>query len=313
VESLELGEGRQGEVSVTVADVPGEGVMSFQGGLSFDPEVIEIIRVEFPDNFPVKAFEVEGAEVRFAATAKRGEGAPLKEGELFRLIVRAVGPPESSTTLEPVFQIFHDIDFNPIAHQVIPGTITITPAVNEPPTADFDYRPTVPSTRDTIRFIDRSSDPDGRITQWLWDFGDGITAETQTASHKYAQGGTYTVTLTVTDDRGASDTISKRIFVFQAPPLGEAAALNFPNPARTYTTFLYFLPEGSQAATLLIFDLVGRLVLERRLDVAGRELRWDLRDDRGSDLPNGPYFYLVRAVTQRGVVRSRVEVLVIQR
>lgn len=58
---------------------------------------------------------------------------------------------------------------------------------------------------------------------------------------------------------------------------------------------------------------MGRSVLERELDVARRQFRWDLRDDRGADLPNGPYFYLVRALTPRGVVRSAVEVLVIQR
>jgi PKD repeat protein len=45
-----------------------------------------------------------------------------------------------------------------------------------------------------------STDPDGAITGYLWDFGDGTTAEEPTTSHTYAAAGTYTVTLTVTDD-----------------------------------------------------------------------------------------------------------------
>jgi chitodextrinase len=48
-----------------------------------------------------------------------------------------------------------------------------------------------------------SSDPDGRLTGFVWSFGDGATASGVTASHAWAEAGTYLVTLTVTDDRGA--------------------------------------------------------------------------------------------------------------
>ena len=47
-----------------------------------------------------------------------------------------------------------------------------------------------------------SSDPDGWLTDWSWDFGDGNTAAGESATHAYAAGGTYSVTLTVTDNRG---------------------------------------------------------------------------------------------------------------
>src|SRR5437763_1321715 len=47
------------------------------------------------------------------------------------------------------------------------------------------------------------SDPDGTITSYRWDFGDGASASGATASHAYATAGTYTAKLTVTDDRGA--------------------------------------------------------------------------------------------------------------
>lgn len=47
-----------------------------------------------------------------------------------------------------------------------------------------------------------SSDPDGSIVKYLWEFGDGATATGSTATHTYTKAGTYLVTLAVQDDRG---------------------------------------------------------------------------------------------------------------
>ena len=80
---------------------------------------------------------------------------------------------------------------------------------NQPPTADFSY--TVDNL--TVTFTDLSSDPDGTIVSWLWDFGDGNTSTEQNPTHTYAAYGKYNVTLTVTDSDGATDTITKQITV----------------------------------------------------------------------------------------------------
>jgi hypothetical protein len=48
-----------------------------------------------------------------------------------------------------------------------------------------------------------SSDPDGVITVWEWDFGDGTTSADQMPAHTYNMAGTYTVTLVVTDNQGS--------------------------------------------------------------------------------------------------------------
>ncbi|QEE62511.1 PKD domain-containing protein [Salinibacterium sp. dk2585] len=70
-----------------------------------------------------------------------------------------------------------------------------------------------------------SSDSDGTIAGYVWDFGDGNTATGVTASHSYAEAGSYTVTLTVTDNGGASNSTSKTVEATEPPepPVGIAA------------------------------------------------------------------------------------------
>jgi PKD repeat protein len=58
-----------------------------------------------------------------------------------------------------------------------------------------------------------STDPDGTIESYAWKFGDGSTGAGATPRHTYAEGGTYTVTLTVTDNSGATDSVQKTVTV----------------------------------------------------------------------------------------------------
>jgi PKD repeat protein len=52
----------------------------------------------------------------------------------------------------------------------------------------------------------KSYDPDGNITKWFWVFGDNTNGTGKTIRHPYPKAGTYTVTLTVTDNKGATNT-----------------------------------------------------------------------------------------------------------
>ena len=60
---------------------------------------------------------------------------------------------------------------------------------------------------------------DGTIVSWAWDFGDGNTSTAQHPSHSYAVPGTYTVSLTVTDDLGATGSTSQTVDAVRPPPL----------------------------------------------------------------------------------------------
>jgi len=90
--------------------------------------------------------------------------------------------------------------------------------LNVKPTADFNYVPATPTDIQNVNFSDKSHDLDGIITSWFWDFGDGITTNQKNPLHKYNDDGTYTITLTVTDDDGAGDIKQKQITVLNVPP-----------------------------------------------------------------------------------------------
>jgi PKD repeat protein len=107
-------------------------------------------------------------------------------------------------------------------------------ASNVAPTASF----TTTVTDLTAAFDgSASSDRDGRVASYAWNFGDGATSSGVTATHAYGTAGTYQVTLTVTDDRGATGTQTSAVTV--TPP-----------PANTPPHSAFTISSGGRAVTV---------------------------------------------------------------
>jgi len=112
-------------------------------------------------------------------------------------------------------------DFRGVEEQIsIPALELVAIEPNWPPTAAFSHAPASPMTTDIVEFADESSDEDGQIVAWLWDFGDGKESEAQSPEHRYSHSGTYAVTLVVIDDRSkASDPQELNIEVLNSKPM----------------------------------------------------------------------------------------------
>ena len=94
------------------------------------------------------------------------------------------------------------------------------PAENHPPSAAFSAR----CAGFECAFSDGSTDADGVVVERRWTFGDGETSTATNPSHTFAGSGTYTVGLTVTDDRGASGTATRTVSV---PAAGSPPSASF--------------------------------------------------------------------------------------
>ncbi|MEW6069366.1 MAG: right-handed parallel beta-helix repeat-containing protein [Candidatus Thermoplasmatota archaeon] len=181
------------------------------------------------------------------------------------------------------------------------ATDTISKSIavaNVAPTANFTYSPVSPTTADTIQFSDTSTDFDGTIVSWYWEFGDGSTSTLPNPQHQYADNGTYWVNLTVTDDDGATDTISKSIAVANVAPTA-----NFTwSPVSPITADII---QFSDAST----DTDGTIV----------SWYWEFGDGSTSTLPNpqhqyaddGTYYVNLTVTDDDGAVDTAHQIIIV--
>ena len=100
----------------------------------------------------------------------------------------------------------------------IDTTHRIIEILNVDPKADFQIIPSMTKIEKQVSFTDKSTDPEGYPMEYLWDFGDGVTSTEKDPKHVYSLPGNMTVTLTVTDDRGAQSTVQKYIIIVPNVP-----------------------------------------------------------------------------------------------
>ncbi|PYG86898.1 dockerin type I repeat protein [Ruminiclostridium sufflavum DSM 19573] len=97
---------------------------------------------------------------------------------------------------------------------------------NNAPTAAFTVSPKEAYTGDDIAFdASASSDPDGKVYIYSWNFGDKTEGSGKTVTHKYKTPGTYTAKLTVTDELGLSGSVTDTVTITTAT--GDNSDINF--------------------------------------------------------------------------------------
>ena len=102
-----------------------------------------------------------------------------------------------------------------------------------------------------------SSDADGNIVAWSWDFGDGSTGSGRTVNHSYQSPGNYVVALTVTDDDNLTDSDSITIVVDNRPPVAVAGADNISGTAPFTVNFTgagSYDPDSSGSIVSWVWD-----------------------------------------------------------
>lgn len=248
---------------------------------------------------------IEGNRIVYDFLAESTEGI-----EIIEISSRSSPPLRSGTYHISVLN-------NEATRQRFTLTATIQAAPNTPPQADFTFSPSSPTTDDTVQFTDRSSDAEGAIARWEWNFGDGSTSSQQNPTHRYTQAGTYTVSLKVTDGGGLSDTESKSITV-QPPPnrqptanagqdqtvkVGDTVQLNgsaSSDPDGDPLSFRWRFtqrPTGSQASlsssttaqTTFVPDMAGQYIVELTVDDGRGGTDSDTVTITAQEIPTYPY------------------------
>jgi PKD repeat protein len=176
-----------------------------------------------------------------------------------------------------------DATFGPGAHAV---TVTAgdgqlsggrTETVSTPdaaPTAQFDATPTTVVLGGSVAFDGTTSqDPDGDpIVAYTWTFGDGATATGATTTHAFASLGTQSVTLTVDDGYGATNTHTSFVnVVAQTPPTPSFTFAPTAPQTGQGITFTSTATPGAVPITGYLWDLDGDGAYD---DAAGPTAQW---------------------------------------
>jgi gliding motility-associated-like protein len=139
----------------------------------------------------------------------------------------------------------------------------------------------------TVQFSNLSS---GNITHTQWNFGDGSSSNESSPSHVFQNAGVYTVSLTVQNANGCTDSYTLNITVSSEASAIRVPNVFTPNHDKVNDEFTIYT-EGISDFRMSIFDRWGRLVMETTDPAKG----WDGNANSGSEAADGTYFYMIIA------------------
>ena len=119
---------------------------------------------------------------------------------------------------------------------------------NMAPTAAFNAVPASGAAPLEVTFTSSSTDSDGTIVQYRWAYGDGVvaTGNADEVKHTYTTPGSYTATLTVTDDDGATNSTSRTVVV-NGPPANRPPVATAQTVVTTINTPVQITLSGTDA------------------------------------------------------------------
>ncbi|HIE30195.1 TPA: PKD domain-containing protein [Candidatus Poribacteria bacterium] len=211
-----------------------ENVGSIDVTLTYNAELLTATEVVGETISPATGFTVlsnlnEAGKVIIGVITVDGLGKKVAAGAMFKIKLEvnpaAEGGSTSELTLEDM--ILSDADtFEEIAVKVENGEFTVIGVVNIPPTADAGVAEIAAKVGEEIQLDgSASTDEDGTIATFNWDFGDGEVGEGEKITHAYTEVGEYTVTLTVTDDKGDTGTAEIKVTVTEPENIPPVAVI----------------------------------------------------------------------------------------
>lgn len=169
---------------------------------------------------PVAAFDVSASSVNINEALTFTDQSTDEDGEVVSRLwnfgdnaTSTEANPTHTYTVKGTYTVSLTVtDDNGGTAETTKTIVVADPAdANVDPVADFTTGETVYLSGADIAFTDASTDADGAILEWAWDFGDGNTSTDQNPTHSYTEVKSYEVSLTVTDNLGAETTVTKTI------------------------------------------------------------------------------------------------------
>lgn len=210
---------------------------------------------------PVASFSrsISGLTVNFADTSTDSDGTISSRAWSF-------GDGSSSTSTNPsktfasagTYNVSLTVTDNAGGKATTSQSVTVsaTPS-NSLPVANFSKS----ISGMTVSFTDTSTDADGTISTRLWNFGDGTTSSAINPVKRYTTPGTYTVTLSVTDNLGGKTSTSQTVVISSGSTLPECPSpsnalgkncvrSNINVPLNDYAYMYLYVPAGTSSVRI---------------------------------------------------------------